>query len=351
MNTMEEGQGMASRQPRPKTTAKTGSQSPAPQARSAPEEELTTDTPETGLELYSSPDGAVSLSVRFDGETAWATQAQMAELFAADVRTVNEHLGNVFDSGELEREATIRNFRIVRREGQRDVTRSIQHYDLDAIISVGYRINSTRGVHFRRWATGVLRRQILDHNTAQLRRAHQVAELLATSHDEQLASIGRIMQRYTGDLDRLADYDRGQLSVSGEELATARIDIGDVERIIKELRDRYPEDERLGVTKDDSIQGVIGQIEQTYMGQDLYPSAQEKAANLLYMVVKDHPFGDGNKRTGAALFAYFLDRNGIEVERAIPGNMLTALTLIAAASDPAKKDETVALIRSLISDK
>lgn len=273
----------------------------------------------------------------------------MAELFAVDVRTVNEHLGNAFSSGELEREATIRDFRIVRREGPRDVTRSIQHYDLDAIISVGYRVHSPRGVHFRRWATGILRKQILDQNAVQLQRARQVTELLATSSDEQLASIGRIMQRYTGDLDLLANYDRGQLSVPGEDLATARIDIHDVERMVEELRDRYPEDERLGVTRDESIHGVLGQIDQTFMGQDLYPSAQENAANLLYMIVKDHPFGDGNKRIGAAMFAYFLDRNGIEIDKAIPRNMLTALTLIAAASAPAKKDETVDLIRSLIS--
>ncbi|CAM5504756.1 Death-on-curing family protein OS=Leifsonia shinshuensis OX=150026 GN=HNR13_003404 PE=4 SV=1 [Leifsonia shinshuensis] len=304
---------------------------------------------ETGVEFYSSPDGAVKLPVRFDGETVWVTQAQMAELFAVDVRTINEHLGNAFSSGELEREATIRDFRIVRREGSRDVARSIQHYDLDGIISVGYRVHSPRGVHFRRWATGILRRRILDQNAAELHRLRQVTELLATSHDEQLASIGRIMQRYAGDLDRLADYDRGEVKVSEEALATARIDIADVERIVEELRERYPDDERLGIAKDDSIHGVIGQIDQTFTGQDLYPSAQEKAANLLYLVVKDHPFGDGNKRTGAALFAYFLDRNGIALEKAVPRNMLTALTLIAAASDPGKKNETVALIRSLIS--
>ena len=340
---------MTNRQPRRKTTAKSNDQSFAPKENSVPEAELTTDAVEAGMELYSSPDGAVSLTVRFDGETAWATQAQTAELFGIDRDTVGVHLRNAFDEGELDREATTEELSVVRREGSRDVTRSILHYDLDAIISVGYRVHSPRGVHFRRWATGVLRRQILDQNAAQLRRARQVTELLATSNDEQLASIGRIMQRYTGDLDRLADYDRGKLTVTGEDLATTRIDIDDVERIVSDLRDRYPDDDRLGVSKDGSIHGVIGQIDQTYMGQDLYPSAQEKAANLLYMVVKDHPFGDGNKRTGAALFAYFLDRNGIAVDQVIPGNMLTALTLIAAASDPAKKDETVDLIRSLIS--
>jgi len=343
---------MSNRQPPRKTTADSKEQSniqpSAPKEHRAPEAELLAVAPETSMEFYSSPDGTVSLPVRFDGETAWATQAQMAELFGTSRRNVGLHLGNAYGEVELD-ETTRKDFFQVQREGSRDVTRSIPHYDLDAIISVGYRVHSPQGIHFRRWATTILRQRILDQNAAQLRRARQVTELLATSHDDQLASIGRIMQRYTGDLDRLADYDRGELSVTGEALATASIEIDDVERIIDELRGRYPEDERLGVAKDDSIYGVIGQIDQTFMGQDLYPSAQEKAANLLYMVVKDHPFGDGNKRTGAALFAYFLDRNGIEIDKAIPRNMLTALTLIAAASDPAKKEETVDLIRSLIS--
>jgi death-on-curing family protein len=342
---------MSSGQPRRKTTAKSNGQSFVPLERSDSLVEVTPDNPETGMEFYSSPDGAVSLSVRFDGETVWATQSQMAELFGTTQQNVSLHLQNAIDEGELDEEATHKDFLLVRREGSRNVRRTLTHYDLDAIISVGYRVHSPRGVHFRRWATGILRQQILDQNAAQLYRAHQVTELLATSHDEQLASIGRIMQQYTGDLDRLADYDRGKLSVPEEVLATARIDIHDVERIVEELRSRYPGDERLGVAKDDSIHGVIGQIDQTFMGQDLYASAQEKAANLLYMVVKDHPFGDGNKRTGAALFAYFLDRNGIAIDKAIPRNMLTALTLIAAASDPSKKNETVALIRSLISDE
>jgi prophage maintenance system killer protein len=166
--------------------------------------------------------------------------------------------------------------------------------------------------------------------------------------DEQLASLRRVMERHAGDFDRLADYDRGSLTVPDETPATQQVDFADVESIVSVLRDRYPDDSRLGIAKDESIHGVLGQIDQTFGGQDLYGSAEEKAANLLYMVVKDHPFGDGNKRTGAALFAYFLDRNVIDIGTAIPGNMLTALTLIAAASDPAKKDETISLIRSLL---
>lgn len=304
---------------------------------------------EATVELYASQDGAVSLPVRFDGETAWATQAQMAELFGTTQQNVSVHLKNAIDEGELE-EATHKDFLLVRREGSRDVQRRVAHYDLDAIISVGYRVRSPRGVHFRKWATGVLRQRILDQNNARLNRAASLAGIFATSSDEQLASIGRIMQRYVGDLDRLADYDRGAVGVPTGTIATSRIDIGDVDRIIDELRSRYPADERIGVAKDESIHAVLGQIDQTFMGQDLYPSAQEKAANLLYMVTKDHPFGDGNKRTAAALFAYFLDRNGIDVDRAIPGNMLTAITLLTAASDPSKKEETVGLIRSLLSE-
>ncbi|MFJ3473391.1 type II toxin-antitoxin system death-on-curing family toxin [Microbacterium maritypicum] len=124
--------------------------------------------------------------------------------------------------------------------------------------------------------------------------------------------------------------------------------ISDVEDIIEELRDRYPDDARLGLMKDDSVHAALGQIEQTFMGVPLYVSVEEKAANLLYMVVKDHPFHDGNKRSAAALFADYIDQNNIELDRTIPGSMLTALTLIATASDPAKKDETVSLIRSLL---
>lgn len=332
-------------QHRAKTTAASNDGSFAGKRNSLPEVGLTT---ETAVQLYTSPDGDITLPVRVDGETVWATQAQMSELFGVDVRTVNEHLRNAFDEGEISEEPTIRKFRIVRREGSRDVTRSINHYDLDAIISVGYRVHSPQGVHFRKWATSILRQRILDANTVRMRRMDEVAELLATSHDAQLASVGRIMQRYAGDLDRLADYDRGELEVESGTPASARIDISDVETIVNELRERFPEDIRLGLSKDDSIHGVLGQIEQTFMGEPLYGSAEEKAANLLYMVVKDHPFHDGNKRTAAALFAYYLDRNAVELDRAIPGNMLTALTLIAASSDPAKKDETVALIRSLL---
>lgn len=332
-------------QRRAKTSAASNRGSYAKKENSSPEVPLGT---ETAIELYTSEDGAVSVPVLFDGEMIWATQAQMADLFGVDVRTANEHLGRAFGDGEISEKATIRNFRIVRREGSRDVARTIKHCELEAIISVGYRGHSPQGVHFRRWATSVLRERILDERAARMKRMDETADLLATSRNERLGAIGRIMQRYAGDLDRLADYDRGSLTVLEETQSTVALDISDVEDMVDELRDRYPDDARLGLMKDDSIHAVLGQIEQTFMGVPLYGSAEEKAANLLYMVVKDHPFHDGNKRSAAALFAYYLDRNNIELDRAIPGNMLTALTLIAAASDPQKKDETVSLIRSFL---
>jgi death-on-curing family protein len=340
---------MTPQQPRGKTTARSDRRSFAPKSNSAPEGGLASPTlTEQDVELYTSSDGVITMPVQFDGDTVWATQAQMAELFGTTQQNVSLHIQNALDEGELD-EGTHKEILLVRREGNRDVRRRIEHYDLDTIISVGYRVHSPRGAHFRRWATGVLRDRILDHNNAQLARVKQVTELLATSSDQQLASVGRILQRYAGDLDRLADYDHGALRVDGESQATTTIGIDDVDQIVAGLRNRYPGDDRLGVARNESIHGVLGQIEQTFMGEQLYATAEEKAANLLYMIVKDHPFGDGNKRTGAAMFAYFLDRNGIQLDHAIPGNMLTALTLIAASSDPAKKDDTVTLIRSLLS--
>lgn len=303
---------------------------------------------ETAIELYTSEGGAVSVPVLFDGETAWATQAQVAELFGTTRPNVTMRLRNAYASGEIEQAAPSKDFLRVRREGSRDVQRTVTHYDLEAMISVGYRVNSREGARFRRWANAVLRQRIFEQNFARMRRMDAVADLLATSRNEQLGAIGRIMQRYAGDLDRLADYDRSSLIVLEETQSTVALDISDVEDIIQELRDRYPDDARLGLMKDHSVHAVLGQIEQTFMGVPLYGSAEEKAANLLYMVVKDHPFHDGNKRSATTLFAYYLDQNNIDLDRAIPGNMLTALTLIAAASDPAKKEETVSLIRSLL---
>ena len=332
-------------QRRAKTSAASNRGSYAKKENSGPEVTLGT---ETAIELYTSEDGAVSVPVLFDGETAWATQAQVAELFGTTRPNITMHLRNAYASGEIEQAATSKDFLQVRREGSRDVQRTVTRYDLEAMISVGYRVNSREGVRFRRWANAVLRQRIFEQNFARMRRMDAVADLLATSRNEQLGAIGRIMQRYAGDLDRLADYDRGSLTDLEETQSAVALDINDVEGIVDELRDRYPDDARLGLMKDDSVHAVLGQIEQTFMGVPLYGSAEEKAANLLYVVVKDHPFHDGNKRSAAALFAYYLDRNNIELDRAIPGNMLTALTLIAAASDPKKKDETVSLIRSLL---
>lgn len=164
-------------------------------------------------------------------------------------------------------------------------------------------------------------------------------------------SIRRVMERIAPDLDRLAEYDRGSLALSDETPASVALDLSEVDAVVAALRARYPADARLGLLKDGSLDGVLGQIEQSFMGEALYGSAEEKAANLLYMVVKDHPFHDGNKRTAAALFAYYLERNHVDLGRAIPGNMLSALTLIAASGDASKKDETVALIRSLLESR
>lgn len=218
---------MTADQPRQKTSPKSNRQSFAPKSHTPPETPLSTD--EHGdIELYSSPDGAVTLPVRFDGETVWATQVQMAELFGTSRPNVNIHLNNAHDEGELD-DATCKDFLQVRLEGSREVARAVRHHNLDAIIAVGYRVHSPRGVHFRKRATSVVRQRILDQNAARMRRVDTVSDLLASSSDDQLASIARIMQRYTGDFDRLADYDRGELVPPTETIATQPVDIDDVE--------------------------------------------------------------------------------------------------------------------------
>lgn len=171
---------------------------------------------------------------------------------------------------------------------------------------------------------------------------------MSEAADMRRSTVARVIQRYATDLDRLADLDRGSLTLDHATPSTVTVDAADVDCIVSELRRRYPKDARLGIERDGSVRGILAQIEQTFMKIPLYGSAEEKAANLLYMVVKDHPFYDGNKRTAAALFAYYLHRNSIDLGRTLPGNMLTALILIAAASDPSKKDETVLLLQSLL---
>ncbi len=306
------------------------------------------------IEIYRSPSGAVTLDVTTDGDTVWLTQRQMADLFGRDLRTVNDHIANA-GTEELAGEATIRKYRIVRPEGGREVEREIAHYNLDMILSVGYRVKSPEGVLFRRWANDVLKRYLIAgvaRNDARMRQLETYAEMLQRSDDDTVSGIAEVLKRFSTGFQLLDEYDHGTLPDPSGDHPTVRLDYGTARAVVDEIRDRFPRDTMFGAERGDSFRGILGQIEQTFGGEDLYSSTQEKAAHLLYFVVKDHPFSDGNKRSAAALFTHYLNANdaleAVGGEHLISGRSLAAITLMTAMSKPEEKDSIIRLLCSLL---
>ena len=311
---------------------------------------------EKSIIIYQPVEGQAGIDVRVESETVWLSQRQMGELFDVDVRTISEHLSNVFSSGEMEKEATIRKFRIVRREGSRDVTRNVEHYNLDAIISVGYRVKSATATQFRIWATKRLREYLVQGysiNEQRLEQLGQIAQVLSRSENPAVAGTGEVLASYLPSLHVLRDYDDGVIVQQSEGRSPVwELGYEDAQAIIARLREEFPDDALLGVENGDGLQLVVATIYQSFAGQDLYPTLEEKAANLLYLVVKDHPLADGNKRSAAALFVEFLDRNAALYQAdgtaRVSNNALAAMTLMIAMSSPQEKDLMVALIQRMI---
>lgn len=310
--------------------------------------------------------------VRLDGETVWLTQRQMAELFDKDLRTVNEHIANVFAEGELETTATIRNFRMVRQEGRRQVARDIEHYSLDVIISVGYRVKSPQGTRFRIWANRVLKdyllqgfalnQQRLQAQQARIDQLQKTLTLFRESLIEQASlpearGLVSVIAGYARTFVLLNQFDSERLTRDGfaEDIRYV-IEPADANAGIAALKvdliGRGEASELFGWPKDESFEGLLGNIVQSFGGQFLYSSIEEQAANLLYLVIKNHPFTDGNKRIGAFLFIWFLQRNRHHLkpdgELKINDNALAAIALLVAQSDPRHKELMVHLIMNLI---
>ena len=308
--------------------------------------------------IYQPHTDQPAIDVRIEGETVWLSQRQMAELFDVDVRTISEHLSNVFSSGELEKEATIRKFRIVRHEGTRNVTRSVEHYNLDAIISVGYRVKSATATQFRIWATKRLREYLVQGysiNQQRLEQLGQIVEVMARADNHLVAGTGEVLSAYIPSLQTLRDYDEGTLSAS-ESTGNApvwQLTHADAQAIIARARSEFPQDRLFGLENGDKLKSVVATIYQSFAGQDLYKTTEQKAANLLYLMVKDHPLVDGNKRSAAALFIEFLSRNNLlfsaDGTPLVSNNALAAMTLMVAMSNPQEKDLMVALVERLIS--
>ena len=328
-----------------------------------------TDTrePRPGGEVvvYEAPDGEIALDVRLEQETVWLTMRQMAELFERDRSVVNRHVLNVFQEGELERGATCADFAQVRPEGGRRVTRKIEHFNLDVIISVGYRVKSMRGTQFRQWATRRLREHLVSGYTLNrqrlaergLREARETLDLLARTLRNQalVEDTGRavleLVTRYADTWRLLLEYDEDRLEApAGTRPPSAALDHGQAVAAIADFRAaliaRGEASPLFGNARGDALEGILGNVEQTMFGEPLYRTREEKAANLLYFLVKDHPFTDGNKRIGSLLFLLYLRQEGLHHD--LNPQALTALTLLIAESAPANKDLLVRLIVNLL---
>ena len=301
---------------------------------------------EKSIIIYQPVEGQAGIDVRVESETVWLSQQQMAALFETSRTNIVEHLGHIYAEGELEKEATCRDFRQVRQEGKRQVNRLVPHYNLDAIISVGYRVKSATATQFRIWATKRLREYLVQGysiNEQRLEQLGQIAQVLSRSENPAVAGTGEVLASYLPSLHVLRDYDDGVIAQQSEGRSPVwELGYEDAQAIIARLREEFPDDALLGVENGDGLQSVVATIYQSFAGQDLYPTLEEKAANLLYLVVKDHPLADGNKRSAAALFVEFLDRNAALYQAdgaaRVSNNALAAMTLMVAMSSPQEKE-------------
>ncbi|MBI5432000.1 MAG: virulence RhuM family protein [Planctomycetes bacterium] len=324
--------------------------------------------------VFVAKGGRVRMDVRLDGETVWLSLDQIARLFERDKSVVSRHLRNVFASGELKRRATVAKSATVQREGDREVTRQVQFYNLDAILSVGYRVNSKRGTQFRIWATSTLREHLVRGFTLNERRLRergfadidQAVGLLAKTLSanalvgDEGAALLDVVKRYTHAWHLLLAYDEERLpSEPGRPMRptarlTHRAAREAIDRLQVELSGRAEASALFGRERGEQLAGLLGAIEQTFDGKPLYPSVQQRAAHLLYFVIKDHPFADGNKRVGALLFLEYLRLNGLLVradgQARIAANAMVALALLVAASEASHKDLMIRLILNLLHD-
>ena len=320
--------------------------------------------------IYQTEDGQTQIDVRLENETVWLTQAQMVELFQTTKQNVSLHLNNLYKEGELKKEGTVKEYLTVQQEGKRNVSRKVKYYDLDVIISVGYRVKSKRGTAFRIWARNIIKdflvkgyavnEQIRKEQIADLRqlvgmlgRTIQNQPLL--SNDETNA-LFEVVTDYTYALDTLDNYDYQRLTIdktTKEEPFHATY--GNAMGAINGLREKFGGSALFGNEKDDSFKSSIGQIYQTFGGEELYPSVEEKAAMLLYLVTKNHSFSDGNKRIAATLFLWFLNNNNVlyrkDGSKRIADNTLVALTLMIAESKTEEKDVMVKVVVNLINQQ
>ena len=325
---------------------------------------------ENKIIIYQTEDGQTQIDVRLENETVWLTQQQMVQLFKSSRTNILEHIQHIYEVEELDKISTCRNFRQVQKEGNRMVNRTKTMYNLDMIISVGYRVNTKRGIKFRQWANKVLKQYLIKGYAVNERiRKEQIGELRQLvgmlgrtiqnqsllSNDETNA-LFEVVTNYTYALDTLDNYDYERLTIdktTKQEPFHATYE--NAMEAINGLREKFGGSVLFGNEKDDSFKSSIGQIYQTFGGEELYPSVEEKAAMLLYLVTKNHSFSDGNKRIAATLFLWFLNNNHIlyreDGSKRLADNTLVALTLMIAESKTEEKDVMVKVVVNLINQR
>lgn len=301
-------------------------------------------------EIILFEDGELILEVNVapQQETVWLTANQMSELYGRDEKTIRKHVNKIFNDGELDKENNTQKMRVV------GVKQPVAYYNLDVIISVGYRVNSKQGIAFRKWANSVLKKYILEGYAVNNNRITQLGEVIRimkrTEDSLDAKQVLSVIEKYSTALDLLDEYDHQTMGRPEGNGATYVLTYEECKHVIDSMKFGN-KSAIFGNEKDDSFKGSIGNIYQSFGGQDVYPSLEEKAANLLYFVTKNHSFSDGNKRIAAAMFLYFLDKNGVlfvDGKKLIADHTLVALTIMIAESKPEEKEMMISVIMNCI---
>lgn len=317
--------------------------------------------------IYTSEDGSVSIDTKLENETIWLTQDMMTKLFETTKQNISLHINNIYKDEELDKTSTVKEFLTVRKEGNRTVSRNIEYYNLDMIIAVGYRVNSKRATQFRKWATSTLKEYItkgyainekmLKSKQEQIQALQSTINLLTRSIENQISSVdeaqnvAKILDNFAKGLNLLDNFDHKTLDSKGlTEKESVIIKEKEYLDIIDKMKSEFASDV-FANPKDGSFASSVNQIYQTFDGKDCYPTLEEKAATLLYLITKNHSFSDGNKRIAASCFLYFLDKNNMLYKNDLPiidASALFALTLLIAESKPEEMDVMKQIVISVL---
>ncbi len=324
---------------------------------------MSKQTPTNNLAIYQAKNGAIEFRGDFEQETVWGNLNQIADLFGRDKSVVSRHIKNIYKTGELNETATVAKIATVQKEGRREVMREIEYFNLDVILSVGYRVDSKQATQFRKWSTQVLKAHLVDGYTINkkrignnyehfLRAVAETKALLPVGNKVSTEDILELVNAFAATWFSLDAYDKDAFPQKTTSKKSVSVDtvkllnaIGELKQELitkKQATNLFAQERKTG-----TVEGIVGNVFQSAFGKDVYPSIEEKAAHILYFMVKNHPFTDGNKRSGAFAFVWFLRKAGL-LRPSLTPEALTAITLLIAESNPKDKDKMVGLVAMLI---